>query len=174
MSEYQDTGKEQKSRNLAEYLERFWLVAQVITLDILVYHYLAHIINHAALAVSGGGEITSGTSPTGPLPILFLIIPDKSIHPSIDPFVPCFSLFVLTGIILGVTCGLEWVKTTVNVKKCWDDISWNPWTWVKVATCTFVQVHKWILQKICRIKEGLVWGALVLCIIAVVAALAST
>lgn len=76
-------------------------------------------------------------------------------------------LFVgfLQYILLSWVCESQWVQERVQVKECWEEVTWyNPWSWVKALVCTFVEVLKWVLQQICGWKEIFVIIQVAICI----------
>jgi hypothetical protein len=147
-----------------------WRLLQTLTALGFLYELIAITANHLNEAFSdGGGQILPlwlNTDPFGTCTAF-----------GIDPAVcgglaTCFTVTVVTLVLLGLLCEEEWVQETVDVKKCWEEISWNPWGWVKALVCTFVEVTRWVLKLVCEIKWALVITVAIVCVVAVVVALA--
>jgi hypothetical protein len=88
--------------------------------------------------------------------------------PLAELFIACIFTGVLTYIVLKWVCESQWVQEPVQVKECWEEVTWyNPFSWVAAIVCTVVEVLKWVLKQICGWVEVLIVTLVVICIVVV-------
>ncbi|MGD8326580.1 MAG: hypothetical protein PVF65_06665 [Sphingomonadales bacterium] len=138
-------------------LTHFWRLAEIVTAYLVLYSLFAEVVNKTAMAFAG-----AATAPLAVLVGITIPLPD----PLTEIIIFCIITGVLTYIVLKYVCSEQWVQEPVNVKKCWEEITWwNPWSWIKSIVCTVVEVLKWVLKLICGWVEALVIILVVACIV---------
>jgi|GEM_PF-2186210 len=138
-------------------LTHFWHLLEISAAFFMLYSLFAEVVNKVAIAFAG-----AVTAPLAVLVGIAIPLPD----PIAELVIICIITGVITYVVLRYVCSEQWVQEPVNVRKCWEEITWwNPWSWVKSIVCTVVEVLKWVLKIICAWVEALVIILVVLCIV---------
>lgn len=142
-----------------------WRLIVVLIPYAIVYNWLASQINRLAILFSGqaatmsNAEALSATPVLKPLASIAIPLPD----PLAEAYIACVVAGVILYLILDYVCGLDWVKEPVQIKECWEEISWNPLSWIKTVVCTIIESFKWVLKWVCRWKWVVVTGLILVC-----------
>jgi hypothetical protein len=158
---------------------QLWRLAEGLLALTLLYSLLARVVNHAYSLVAGehltDHEVLDGQGVLPPIVAIRVEVgtwcydrlgPD--LCNAIAGVVTCLVLGAVVGEIFEKICGNEWVKESVNIQECWEEKDWyNPVDWVTTLVCVSVEVTKWTLQWICKVKSYLVIIAVVVCIVVV-------
>lgn len=163
-----DTGDRKKIPLERRAVIEIWRLAQLIVAFATLYSLIIHIVNKVALWVTGIPADMTVSDALSAAPVATQLIGVKIPLP--DPLaefiIVCIVLGVLTYVVLKWVCEREWVKETVAVEECWEEVKWyNPFSWFVAIVCTIVEVVTWVLKLICGWVGVLVLVLVFLCII---------
>lgn len=154
---------ENHGKHRATFSEEFTQVIEGFGALALVYNLAAHAFNSVSGALSSSGEAAA-------LPVLFSVGVAFGWGGILgDLILTCFAIGFITIFALRYICESDWIWGPVDVWGCWEEVTWNPWSWVKAIVCGFKEIFKWILQKICAWKYVLVTILVVGCILGAIA-----
>jgi len=148
-------------------LKKTWHLIEASVALGMLYSLFGCVINKLNFLVSGTTPLST-TSPEMMVPTLVPSLIEINIpipYPLAEILLICVLMGALTYIVLKTVCSEEWVKEPVDVEECWEEITWNPFSWIKSLVCTVVEVLKWVLKQICKVVEILVTVLVISCII---------
>jgi len=145
-----------------------WRLAQLFVVFSTLYSLIAEVVNKAAVLIEGVpvGMTAAAALAADPLvePFIKIVIPLPD--PLAELIIACIVIGVLTYIVLKWVCESQWVRETVEIEECWEEVKWyNPFSWFVAIVCTIVEVVKWVLKQICGWVEALVIVLVILCIV---------
>lgn len=162
------SGPEPRRRGLGRhFFTDAWRLVQGVVALWLLYSFAVHTLWLASQALSGktralGAAAVAGAGPVAGAIGIEIPLPD----PLAELIIVCIVTGVLTYVVLKWLCQSEWVKQTVNVQECWEEVQWwNPFSWFVAIVCTVVEVVKWVLQQVCKWVEVIVVVLVVTCIV---------
>lgn len=146
-----------------------WRMVQGLVALTMLYSFIAMVINKAYYLFTGqlGSMTANQVATSAPIlqPGLVVTLPD----PIAAIIISCIVVGVLTYIVMKQVCGSEWVMEVSHYEDCWEEISWNPLSWISSIVCTVVTTIKWVIKIIYRILPVVITVLIISCVVIAVA-----